>query len=503
MTLIRPSDRVTIHCAVKRGDIEQVKQMVTDGASVNEVDSLSFTPLHWAANVGAIEILQFLLWRNADPLCVTKQGWTAMHIAALRGFEHCIQSLADRGVCLSTQDMHGQSPGHLAAIHGNSSCLMTLLRRGADVETVDCNGWTMLHAASFHGRLGCVQVLLRWGLRLEDVDKAGNTAAHLAALEGHLPVLQCLVSQVKTPLYLLDTPNDHGETAETLAQRFMKEDILIYIGQVKDGQQCRIDGVDVFEQTAFPAHSAAYSGDLPHLQRLIEGGVIKIDERDEQGCTPLHKAAGQGHIKIIQWLCENGADPNIVNHLGERPADIARRYGELAALDLLDPQTKSLKEDADPHDERDETLKWLNEALPSNVPLGYAEGELETELVYDREAALGRAQKKIEKLEQLLKLAKSDYKQLGGGPTEQEIREREQLQAVDRELDECRIQLEYERLRREKLEARLDIAQRQVATLSARLTSTQTSPRTSETNSVRPSFTCFIHTTFPGILRNA
>lgn len=45
---------------------------------------------------------------------------------------------------------------------------------------------------------------------------------------------------------------------------------------------------------------------------------------------------------------------------------------------------------------------------------------------------VGRAQKKIEKLEQLLKLAKSDYKQLGGGPTEDELREREELQAADR-----------------------------------------------------------------------
>ncbi|KAA0191824.1 hypothetical protein FBUS_09163 [Fasciolopsis buskii] len=103
--------------------------------------------------------------------------------------------------------------------------------------------------------------------------------------------------------------------------------------------------------------------------------------------------------------------------------------------------------------------------------------------VYDY-GGRGRAQKKIEKLEQLLKLAKSDYKQLGGGPTEDELREREELQAADRELEECRIQLEYERLRREKLEARLDVAQKQVATLSARLTSAQTSPRTSETSSV-------------------
>lgn len=81
-----------------------------------------------------------------------------------------------------------------------------------------------------------------------------------------------------------------------------------------------------------------------------------------------------------------------MNHLGERPADIARRYGELAALDLLDPQSKTTEGDArDPDDENNESFKWLNDALPSNVPFGYAEGEVETELVYDREAALGKS----------------------------------------------------------------------------------------------------------------
>lgn len=107
-------------------------------------------------------------------------------------------------------------------------------------------------------------------------------------MEGHLPVLQYLMSQVQTPLYILDTPNDHGETAEALAKRFLKNDVESYINKVKTEQTFH-RGSEYSETLAFPAHAAAYSGDLIQLRVLIESGTVKIDERDEQGATPLHK----------------------------------------------------------------------------------------------------------------------------------------------------------------------------------------------------------------------
>ncbi|CAH8435928.1 unnamed protein product [Schistosoma mattheei] len=351
MTISSMDEQETIHTAVKRGDFVALKGMISSGASVNEVDKHSFTPLHWAANVGAIEILQYLLWKNADPSLVTKNGWTAVHIAAIRGYEKCIQSLVDRGVSVSVKDKYGQTPGHLASIHGNSGSLLTLLRAGADLETVDINGWTMLHAASFHGRLGCVQALLRWDLRIEDTDKAGNNAA-----------------------------------------------------------------------------------------------------------------AGQGHLKIIQWLRENGADPKLRNELGESPADVARRYGQLGALKLLSPKSDGEYESEEISDIID---------LPSDIPLGYTEGEKMHQLIVDKNGAIGRAKIRIEKLERLLELAKSDYKQLDG-PIEKEEKQRidalnELGRNYEKQIEELKATLECERIYREKLESRLDESRREVATLTMKL----------------------------------
>jgi ankyrin repeat domain-containing protein 42 len=46
-------------------------------------------------------------------------------------------------------------------------------------------------------------------------------------------------------------------------------------------------------------------------------------------------AAGQGHLDILQWLLEMGADMSIVNQAGETPRDVARRFARLAAVRLL------------------------------------------------------------------------------------------------------------------------------------------------------------------------
>jgi len=53
---------------------------------------------------------------------------------------------------------------------------------------------------------------------------------------------------------------------------------------------------------------AAYKGDLFTLQTLIEQGIININERDDKMSTPAHKAAGQGHVEVLQWLVEMGAN---------------------------------------------------------------------------------------------------------------------------------------------------------------------------------------------------
>lgn len=323
----------SIHDAVRAGDVKQLSDIVERGANLNEVDALhQFTPLHWAAHSGSLECLHWLLWSGADATQTTTRGWTAAHIAAIRGQDACLQALIINGANLATQDDRGCTPLHLAATHGHSFSLQIMLRSGVDPSVTDKREWKPVHYASFHGRLGCLQLLVKWGCGIEDVDYNGNLPVHLAAMEGHLHCLKFLLSRMNSATQALKAFNDNGENVLDLAQRFLKQNVVEFI----QGAQYEGSHPDDHDDLAFPGHVAAFKGDLEVLKKLIGDGVINLNERDDNGSTPMHKAAGQGHIDCLQWLIEMGAESNITNKAGETPSDVAKRFAHLAAVKLLE-----------------------------------------------------------------------------------------------------------------------------------------------------------------------
>ncbi|CAL1542991.1 unnamed protein product [Lymnaea stagnalis] len=456
-----PANYQSIHDAVRKSDVLHLELMVKNGASANEVEPKDkFTPLHTACNAGALECVHWLLWHGADPTVTTPRGWTPAHIAAIRGFENCIEALANNGVSLSAKDSRGQTPLHLAAAHGHSFCLNTILRSGADVRVVDNMGWTPVHAAAYHGRLGCIQLLLKWGGVPDEVDNNGNTPAHLAAAEGNLPCLKFLVCNNGNAPSVLSARNDHGETPKDLAQQFYKDNILEYIKHIEDEQDNPEDG----ENLSFPAHVAAYNGDLDHVRMLVENGVININERDDKGATLAHKAAGQGHIHILQWLLEMGANMNITNQAGETPCDVARRFAQLACAKLLGGASS---------DEAEELVVGLeSEGEEEEEGDGVKRKARRSKKAQDN--AKGRAKMKVDELEHLLDIAKKNYVQLGGSLEEDRKRLRE-IRDKDQTINELEAQLDYEKLKREKLEAQLDQYRREIGYLSSQIENMQIS----------------------------
>ncbi|XP_022084879.1 ankyrin repeat domain-containing protein 42-like [Acanthaster planci] len=459
-----PGQRLmNIHDAVRSGDVLELEAMVKRGASINEVDAKNkFTALHWACHCGALECLHWLLWHGADVNVKTPQGWTPVHIAAIRGQDQCIQALGTSGASMNCRDQRGNTPAHLAAAHGNSYTLSSILRAGTDIEAKNMTGWTPVHVASYHGRLGCLQLLVKWGARTDDTDSTGNIPAHLAACEGHLPCLKFLVSHGASLSDTLGARNDNGETPKTLASQFYKQSCVDYINAV----EWERDHPEDEENLAFPAHIAAYSGDLSHLKMLIEQGVVNINERDEKGSTPAHKAAGNGHLECLQWLVEMGANIHIQNSAGETPLEVATRFAQLACVKLLKGDESDSDEGPADYAVADEDNEDKIARLSADH--GTGEGESIPLTGKQKEEARGRALKRVEELERLLGIAKQNYHQLGGRLDEdREMRRRDR--ESERVIGELESQLEYERLRREKLESQLDECRSEIQHLNSQL----------------------------------
>jgi ankyrin repeat protein len=67
---------------------------------------------------------------------------------------------------------------------------------------------------------------------------------------------------------------------------------------------------------------------------LLDKGA-KVDPADWKGDTPLHWAAGKGHVDTVALLLERGAKPGTANKSGSTALDLAKLHGMVDVQRLL------------------------------------------------------------------------------------------------------------------------------------------------------------------------
>jgi hypothetical protein len=78
----------------------------------------------------------------------------------------------------------------------------------------------------------------------------------------------------------------------------------------------------------------ASQGDLGQLQEALNVG-LDPSETDYEGRTPLHLAAGKGHLDCITLLVERGAEVNVKDNDGQSPLLNALKGGHDKAVKIL------------------------------------------------------------------------------------------------------------------------------------------------------------------------
>ena len=83
--------------AVKRGDINTLKDLIRAGADVNCSDTQGWTPLFHAAGIGSSEIMRLLIASGADLDSHRDKGFTPLFLAILSRHLEAIRLLLDAG----------------------------------------------------------------------------------------------------------------------------------------------------------------------------------------------------------------------------------------------------------------------------------------------------------------------------------------------------------------------------------------------------------------------
>lgn len=79
--------------------------------------------------------------------------------------------------------------------------------------------------------------------------------------------------------------------------------------------------------------NAAHSGEDALKQHLSTGA--NVDSRDDDGETPLMKAADDGHTAIVEALLKAGADVNAIDEDGQTALMMAADEGHVQIVKLL------------------------------------------------------------------------------------------------------------------------------------------------------------------------
>jgi ankyrin repeat protein len=228
---------VDLHQAVRTGDIELVRSVLSSGANVNEPDSWG-TPLGMAVVKGSDKIVQLLIEAGADvegPTVPAVGGQRPLHLAATRlSGANTARLLISRGARLDAWDKAGKTPLITAVVSDNIQVAELLVAAGADMEGVDSQlGATPLSWAACAGRFGAVSFLLSEGAQINA--KAGP--------EGDTPLHHAVRCCHKTPEMIsflvanganVNATNDRGLTP--IQQSFTKtgKELLRGLGRAID-----------------------------------------------------------------------------------------------------------------------------------------------------------------------------------------------------------------------------------------------------------------------------
>ncbi len=331
--------------AAMRGDVDVVRALLRDGADVNAAQGDGMTALHWAAERGAAELAEMLLYAGANVAAVTRLGdYTPLHLASRGGRSDVVEVLLRAGADPEAATSTGAARAlHFAAASGSDRAVRALVEHGADVDARE-GSWdqTPLMFAASAGRIAAVRVLIELGAdvsiasKVVDIpqraaeDRAAGQVRNevLAAFRGEQPQgtsWQPTPSQVQAAVRAANEARASaaGAVLEPVSDAVARPDPdlgQVALQSTADGPYDTSYPALVYAQGGLTAlHHAVREGEVDVVMALLDAGADIDGPTEGDRTSPMLMATINGHFDLALVLLERGADPNLASHAGTTP----------------------------------------------------------------------------------------------------------------------------------------------------------------------------------------
>ena len=239
--------------AVKDGNVDALRALLEEGVPVNAAEADGSTALLWASYRDDVRSADLLIRAGADVDAANDLGVTPLWTASQNGSQAMVALLVEAGADPTAELLVGETPVMVAARSGYPIIVEQLIAGGADVNQRAARDQTALMWAVAQKHPDAVEVLLAHGA---DIDARSAVWSQVMAVPPHT-------------LYGREIPHG-GDTALMFAARV---------------------------------------GDLVSAGLLVGAGA-NVNDTDAWGVSATSLAAHSGFRELVEFLLDNGADPN-------------------------------------------------------------------------------------------------------------------------------------------------------------------------------------------------
>lgn len=278
-------------------------------------------------------MIDLLCAHGADPTVLNSAEQTALHVACAANRPEIVQALHNltQASLLEVKDHRGQTA---LSVTTHPAVIDQLIAFGADIASLDRNHMNAIMIATATGQLAAVRRFLaaieddELGV-LEQIENRNDYSLFLIAVRtGSVEMCSLLLTHAHVRW---DTVDRERRNALHLAARNNYDDLIEFLCNYIR----KSDRFLSLRSRSYSVATTATDSETINLSDISPMLRPYIDAQNEDGKTPLHLAAEQGHEAAIQSLLRHGADPLLGNHLGQLPLHAAVQSGHTECVELL------------------------------------------------------------------------------------------------------------------------------------------------------------------------